>query len=153
MIIPLIGLTVRGIQMLQEKFNFGENSPTINSTRVIVAVLFLSVMSIINFFSWRAIDKYHHYRGMRPDIRQLNSEYDFGKSLVLIRGNYPDYQSAWVYNPLDPYADKPIYAFDRNSFVRAQLINAYPDRRIWIIEGPSITRGPFKIVEGPLHPR
>ncbi len=149
MLVPLIGLTVRGIQMLQEKFNFGEISSP-NSKRVIVAVMALSLLSLINFFPWRAIDKYHHYRGMRPDIRELAKKHDFGKSLVLIRGDYSDYQSAWSYNPIDFKADAPIYAWDRNRDIRTQLLNAYPDRPVWIINGPSMTKTNFKVVEGPL---
>ena len=150
MIIPLIGLTVRGIQMLQEKVEPGSTSSTFNSTRVIVVVLFLSLMSIINFFPWRAIDKYHHYRGSRPDILKLSKEFNFGKSLVLIRGNSSDYQSAWVYNPLDPNADAPIFAWDRSQHLRNQLLNAYHDRPVWIINGPSITKTGFKVVKGPV---
>ncbi len=150
MIVPLMGLTVRGIQMLQENSKIGTSDVHFNSTRVVVAFLSLSLMALLNFFPWRAIDKYHHYRNMRPDIRQLAVKYNFGKSLVLIRGDYPDYQSAWVYNPLDPKADAPVYAWDRNSEIRTQLLNAYPDRPVWIINGPSITNTNFKVSEGPL---
>lgn len=150
MLIPLLGLTVRAVQMLQEKFETGQSGSTINATRVIVAVLALSMLTVINFIPWRAIDKYHHYRGMRPDIRYLAERYEFGKSLVLIRGDYPDYQSAWAYNPLDPKADAPIYAWDLNLDVRTQLLKAYPERPVWIINGPSITNANFKVDKGPI---
>ena len=150
MLIPLVGLTVRAVQMLQEKFETGQSGSTINATRVIVAVLAVSMLTVINFLPWRAIDKYHHYRGMRPDIRYLAQRYEFGKSLVLIRGNYPDYQSAWAYNPLDPQADAPVYAWDQNLDVRAQLLKAYPERPVWIINGPSITNANFEVDKGPI---
>jgi hypothetical protein len=150
MIIPLIGLAVRGIQMLQEKFEIGASGLPLNSTRVIVAIFSLSLISLFNFFPWRAIDKYHHYRGMRPDIRELAKKHDFGKSLVLIRGDSSDYQSAWSYNPIDFRADAPIYAWDRNSDIRTRLLNEYIDRPVWIINGPSITNTNFEVTEGPL---
>jgi hypothetical protein len=87
---------------------------------------------------------------MRPDIGQLEREYRFGKSLVLIHGNYPDYQSAWVFNPLNPKAGAPIYAWDKSLDIRTQLLNAYPDRPIWIIHGPSVTKANYKVIKGPL---
>ena len=118
---------------------------------MIVAVLSLCMLTLVNYFPWRAIDKYHHYLRMRPDIRYLAKEYGFGRSLVLIRGNsHPDYASAWIYNPLDLHADAPVYAWDRNPEVRAQVLKAYPDRPVWLVNGPSITHRGFKVVGGPL---
>jgi hypothetical protein len=146
MVVPLAALTARGIEFLEASFKDGSQSP-----RVMAAVLSLSVLALVNFFPWRAIDKYHHYLGMRPDIRYLERQHGFGKSIVLIRGNlHPDYHSAWVYNPSDPYAEVPVYAWDRNPKVRAQLLRAYADRPVWIVDGPSITRGGFQVVAGPL---
>ena len=154
MVIPLVALTVRGIQFLETTFQNATAGSTNQTTRVMAAVLSLSMLALINFFPWRAIDKYYHYLGMRPDIRYLDQKHDFGKSIVLIRGNsHPDYQSAWVYNPSDPYADAPIYAWDQNPQVRAQVLRAYPDRPIWIVNGPTITRGGFQVLAGPLSAR
>jgi hypothetical protein len=58
-----------------------------------------------------------------------------------------------VYNPIDLHADATIYAWDRSADVRDALIRAYPDRPVWVIDGPTRTHGAFKIVEGPLPPR
>lgn len=152
MVIPLAALTVRGIQFLETSF-VGPGSAK-QGTRVMAGVLSLSVLALVNFFPWRAIDKYHHYLGMRPDIRYLEKQHGFGKSIVLIRGNlHPDYHSAWVYNPSDPYAEVPVYAWDRNTKVRDQLLRAYPDRPIWIVNGPTLTRAGFQVVAGPLSAR
>jgi hypothetical protein len=118
---------------------------------VIVALLTLSALSLVNYFPWRAIDKYHHYLGMRPDIRNLAKEHQFGKSLVLIRGNaFPDFASAAIYNPLDLHSDTPVYAWDRDSVSRTQILKAYADRPVWIIDGPSITHSGFNVVTGPM---
>ena len=133
--------------MLKEKWDFGKIRSLFNSQRVIVAVVALSLLSLINFFPWRAIDKYHHYRGMRPDIRELAKKYDFGKSLVLIRGDYSDYQSAWSYNPIDFKANVPIYAWDRSKDIRTRLLNAYPDRPVWIVHGLSMTNGGYQVIK------
>ena len=143
MLVPLVVLTARGIQFLE--------GTVVRTPVVMVAVLSLCFFTLVNYFPWRAIDKYHHYRGMRPDIRYLQKEYNFEKSLVLIRGDQqPDYASAVIYNPLDLYTDMPVYAWDKNSKVRAELLKVYQDRSIWIVNGPTITHGPFKVIAGPL---
>ena len=159
MIIPCVALTVHGIQFLEKKLdsNGFKTSGAISFSqngRVLMMALSLCVMTLINYFPWRAIDKYHHYLGMRPDIRYLSRQYDFGKSLVLIRGErFPDYASAAIYNPVDLLAAAPVYAWDRNPEVRARALSAYADRSVWIIDGPSITGAGFKVVEGPIPAR
>jgi len=154
MIIPCVALTVRGIQFLEEKLNHGPAGFTEDGARVIISVLSLCALTLVNYFPWRAIDKYHHYLRMRPDIHHLARQYNFGKSLVLIRGErFPDYESAAVYNPLDLRAAAPVYVWDRNPEVRAKALNAYADRTVWIIYGPSITGAGFRVVEGPLAAR
>jgi hypothetical protein len=179
MLIPCVALTVRGIQFLMSALESGPTgaksgerraksreqraeSRGLNSTlyalgstlegaRVTVAVLSLCLLTLVNYFPWRAIDKYHHYLGMRPDIRTLAKEYGFGKSLVLVRGNgFPDYASAAAYNPVDLRADAPVYAWDRSPEARAQLLEAYPDRPVWIVNSPSMTHRGFEVVGGPL---
>ena len=95
--------------------------------------------------------KYRHYRGMRPDVRYLAKEHDFGRSLVLVRGaRHPDYASAAVYNPIDLHANEPIYAWDASPEIRAALLKAYADRPVWILDGPSLTGAAYRIVAGPL---
>jgi 4-amino-4-deoxy-L-arabinose transferase-like glycosyltransferase len=154
MIIPLVVLTVRGMQSLGEKLQFIGLQSIPNNYAVILTVLCLCLLTLVNYFPWRAIDKYHHYRGMRPDIRYLAKKYEFGRSLVLIRGNArPDYASAAFYNPLDLHADSPVYAWDKSQNVRRNLLQAYPDRKVWVIDGPSLTRSGFKVVTGPILTR
>jgi hypothetical protein len=90
---------------------------------------------------------------MRADVRQLARQHQFGRSLVLVRGErHPDYASAATYNPIDLHADVPIYAWDVSPEIRANLLNAYPDRTVWIIDGPTLTGRGFEVVAGPLTP-
>ena len=153
-LVPCVVLTVRGIQLLERIFGSATIHNGDQDTRVMVAVLSLCIFTLLNYFPWRAIDKYHHYLRMRPDIRYLEKKYDFGKSLVLIRGeSYPDYASAAVYNPLDLQAETTIYAWDRNPEVRTQVLRAYSDRPVWIVNGPSITRSGYEVIEGPTMAR
>jgi hypothetical protein len=143
-ILPCAVLTVRGAQALAERLG-PHGFPA-----VVTGLLVLSLSAFVNVFPWRAIDKYHHYRGMRPDIRELDRRVDFGPSLVLIRGNrHPDYASAFPYNPLDLHASRPVFAWDRSPEVRARLLAAYPKRPVWTVEGPTVTGGGFRVVERP----
>ncbi|MDX1578746.1 MAG: hypothetical protein R3266_09675, partial [Gemmatimonadota bacterium] len=78
---------------------------------------------------------------------------DFGRGLVLVRGrHFPDYQSAAVYNPVDLEAPRPVYAFDAGPQARRALAEAFPDRPLWVVEGPQITGSGYEIVAGPLPP-
>ncbi len=152
MILPLVVLTARGLQVLHDKFDSGPKGAPLVGSRLMVGVLSLILMSVLNYFPWRAVDKYHHFWGMRPDIRSLAQENSFGKSLVLIRGreSHPDFASAAVYNPLDWNADAPVYAWDCNPAVRAQLLKVYSHRPIWIVDSPSMTGKGYQIVKGPI---
>jgi 4-amino-4-deoxy-L-arabinose transferase-like glycosyltransferase len=149
MIIPLVALSVRGIQYLGDQLAGGQANSEFVRTRILLAVFTLSIISLINYFPWRAIDKYFNYLGMRPDVRYIAQEYEFENSLVLIRGNeHPDYASAFVYNPVDLNSERPIYAWDRSSEVRAKLMEAFPDRQVWFIDGPSNSQSGYVISEG-----
>jgi 4-amino-4-deoxy-L-arabinose transferase-like glycosyltransferase len=138
MILPLAVLTIRGMDSLR-----GAN----------LAVLVLSLFALINYIPWRAIDKYHHYWNMRPDIRELAKKHSFGKSLVFIRGEtHPDYSSAAIYNPLDLNADAPIYVWYKNDEIREKLLQHYTGRTEWILNGPTITKDGYQIVFSPVAP-
>jgi len=152
-LVPLIVLTVKGIQFLQRSLAAGSTNP-LASTRVIVAVLALCFMSLINFFPWRALDKYHHYLNMRPDIAMLASAYHFGNGLVLIRGeSHPDYAAAWIYNPLNYRDAGTLYAWDKDAALRRQILNAFPERTVWLVDGPTLTYSGYQVVAGPLSAR
>lgn len=137
-LIPLIILTIRGIQFA---------GAILPNPRLMFALGALCALTLINYLPWRAMDKYYHYLRMSPDVLALAREHNFGKSIVLIRGeSHPDYASAWIYNSLNWYADAPVYAWNRDEQMCRQVIQAYSDRPLWVIEGPSITNGGYRIV-------
>ena len=141
MVVPLVALTVRGIHAMEREAG----------SRVWVAVAALTTMSLVNFVPWRAVDKYYHYRGMRADVRQLAAQYQFGDDLILVRGErFPDYASAFVENPIDLTSRTTIYAWDRNADLRADVLRAYLGRRVWFVDGPSLTGSGYRVVQGPV---
>jgi hypothetical protein len=139
---PLIILSVRGCEILSEKYD--------RAPYLIAALLAASVLA---YLPWRAIDKYHRYRLMRPDVRELAEQHRFGESLVIIRGRrHPDYASAVTYNPVDFNDPVPLYAWDQDrADLRKLAVDAFPDRPVYIIDGPSKTGRGFELRAGPLH--
>ena len=154
-IFPCIALTARAALVAVDGFSGAEPAQReANRVRVLAGVLALCVSAVICFVPWRAIDKYYHYRNMRPDMRRLAREHDFGRSIVLIRGRrHPDYASAAFYNPLDLKAAVPIYIWDRDPNVTRAALLEYSDRDAWIVDGPTVTGGGYRIVQGPVPVR
>jgi 4-amino-4-deoxy-L-arabinose transferase-like glycosyltransferase len=147
-IIPLVALTVRAIEWLGQIIAENDVETRLNP-RVILAAAMLCALSLTVYIPWRSLDKYHHYLEMQPDILELARRNDFKKSLVLIRGEeHPDYQSAWIYNPLNYEGDAPIYAWGKNAEVRRQLLQVYADRQVWTVDGPTRTGSGYQIVGG-----
>ncbi len=145
--LPGIVLSVRGLEILSAELD-GEGKK-----RALLAVLALSLSCLVSYFPWRAVDKYHHYRLMRPDIRELAEAHHFGRSLVIVRGNrHPDYASAVTYNPIDFDDPVPLYAWDQDQpELRRMAVEAYPDRPVYLVDGPSVTGRGFELRAGPLH--
>lgn len=143
---PCVALAARGAIELARA---GRGSD--EQGRVAWSLAMLSLLALINFFPWRSLDKYRHYRGMRPDLGRLSRELDWRDALVLVRGErHPDYASAAIFNPLELSADQPIYAWDRSWSARRAAVEAFADRPVWIVDGPSLTRRGYRVVAGPL---
>ncbi|HEX6135383.1 MAG TPA: hypothetical protein VFZ24_15540 [Longimicrobiales bacterium] len=155
-LVPCIALVARAPAVLAQRFDT-DLRPAHRSTlhdRLLAGMLALSLSALICFFPWRALDKYYHYRNMRPDVRQLAAAHDFGRSIVLVRGaRRVEYASAAIYNPLDLQADAPVYIWDRDPRITRDALLAYEDRPVWILDGPTATGGGFRVVAGPLRAR
>ena len=144
-LLPATVLTARGLEWLQG------TARGLGGVRVPAAIGALALLAVCLYIPWRSADKYYHYLHMRPDVVRLAEQRGFGRSLVLIRGaRFPDYASAAIYNPLDLRANAPVYAWDRSPRVRAEVLKAYADRPVWIVDGPSLTHAGFRVAAGPV---
>ena len=142
-IVPLCALTVSGVRAL------APDAPT--KDRASLGVAALSVAAMLTFMPWRAVDKYWHFRRMEPGIARLANANKMDGALVLVRGQrHPDYHGAAIFNPLDLRGERTVFAWDRNRAVRAEAVSAYPQRQVWIVDGPSITRRGYEVRAGPL---
>ena len=141
-LIPCLLLTARGIEWLVSESRDGGLVPA--------AVGALMLCAVVSFFPWRAIDKYHGYRGMSPSLERLAEQNDFDGDLVFIRGTlHPDFNGAALLNPIDGNLEGTLYAWEGVPGARAALEAAFPGRRTWVIEGPSSTGGGYRVVERP----
>jgi hypothetical protein len=140
MIVPLIALTAHGIHQL-DRWTGG---------RAVAAAAALIAISLVTFLPWRALDKYQGFRGMGGQIRRLAAEHQFGADLVLVRGRrFPDYASAATENPIDLASPRTIYVWDRDEETRWAAIDAYADRRVWLVDGPTVTGQGYQVASGP----
>ncbi|MBP6214171.1 MAG: hypothetical protein KA447_14120 [Pyrinomonadaceae bacterium] len=150
-IIPLIVMTVRGFEWLAKSFQTANASSWRYDPRAVIVLATLCIISLISYIPWRASDKYYRYLEMQPGISRFSRQFDSEKSLVLIRGNeHPDYQSAWIYNPIDFDGGGTLYAFDKSPKILTELLKKYSDRKIWVVNGPTIANGEYRIESGPL---
>jgi hypothetical protein len=153
LILPCVVLTVRGAQALAARFR--EKGLQLASERVWAFIALATLLGFVNTLPWRGLDKYHNYRGIRPDLWSLTRKYDFGHTLVLVEGPaWPDYAATIPFNPpsVAPDAPGPIFARDVDPATTERLRHYYADRPIWILAGPSVTGRGFEVIAGPLPP-
>jgi len=149
-LIPMVVLSIRGVQELQRQWVDSGGTPII-TPRIWTFVVVASLVAFTNFLPWRSLGKYHHYRGMRPDVHRLAQNYKFGHSLVFVRErDKSDYPSAFIFNPATLDSPGTIYVRDGGPVERMDLAKQFPDRKIWIVSGSSDLGGPFTVLDGPL---
>lgn len=147
-LVPCLVLTTRGLEFLA---GVAEQAGHGSGVRVMAGAAALVGASLFAFLPWRAVDKYHHYRGMQPGPRALAAAPGMENAVLLIQGRrHPDFASAVVYNPIDLRERAPVFAWDQGLAVRAGLAAAYPDRSFWIVAGPTVTGRGYEILAGPL---
>jgi hypothetical protein len=145
-LIPCLALAARGIESADAALHRLSRGGAAGAAAALLAAL-----ALVLFIPWRGIDKYWHYRGMRPDVRTMAATGQFDGDLVMIRGQrHPDYHGAAVFNPINLAAAVPVYAWDRGPATDSALFAAYPHRRVWILDGPTRTGAGYRIVDGPL---
>lgn len=136
---PILVLISRGL--LQE-YNMlaGSNCRNIAGGALVLAVTLQCAFSVLNYWPWRALDKYYHYWGMSPSARTIANDPNFETTLFLVRGQqHPDYSSAMIYNPIDISTGGPLFAWDKNASVRQRLQEEFSDWDIVTLEGPTLT--------------
>lgn len=148
-IAPCIVLAARGAIVLGETL---EEDHAGARRGVMLACVAASASALLLFVPWRCVDKYWHYRHMSGEVRSLLDVEGMDGGVVLLHGSHhPDYGAAAVFNPADVTGSKDtIYAWDRSLAISLAVVDAYAGRKLWLVEGPQITKKGFVVVAGPL---
>jgi hypothetical protein len=114
--------------------------------RTSVAVFFLwSAFWWIGFYHWKqSPDSWmarrqwvaNDYLGQRP-----------GKHLVLVRYGDHNVHEEWVYNGADLAAQKVIWARDLGNDRNQDLLEAFKDRQVWVVEPEGKSKEPMPYVK------
>lgn len=148
-IAPCIVLAMRGVLQLARSVD--DRWPGARP-KVVAAALFASVSATALFVPWRAVDKYHDYRGANADFARLVEAEGIEGGLVLVHGNHhPEYGAAADLNPLDiEGSDETVFAWDRKLDTSLAVLDAFAPEKVWLVEGPSITEDGYRVVLGPV---
>ena len=132
-LIPLVVLTVRGIQELQCRWA-KSGADSLNAVRVAGFVALATLVAFTNFMPWRSLGKYYRYRGMSADIARLATKCEFQRDLVFIEDE-EDYSAAFVWNPPSLDSAQTIYARYPGMERIATVSQKFPDRSVRIVTG------------------
>jgi 4-amino-4-deoxy-L-arabinose transferase-like glycosyltransferase len=149
--VPLLVLVWRGAETLAAHFEEPEAR-----ARVWALAALATLSGVLNVVPWRSLDKYKNYRGTRADIGRLAAQHHFGRALVFVRSRqWPDYACAVPYLPprFDREAPGPLYVQDLGPALNEKVVRYYSDRPVWVLDGPTKSRGgPVRVAAGPLPP-
>jgi dolichyl-phosphate-mannose-protein mannosyltransferase len=144
-IVPLVILTLRGAVGLVERWSPAGSQV---GPRLALALTGASLMALLTMVPWRAATKHYRYRNIGGDLRRLGDERGMAGGLVFVRSDRrEDYQSAFNLNPAPLTGRGPIYAWDHDSAGRERVVQAFPDRPVWVVQR---REGGFEVTAGPL---
>ncbi|HWP45268.1 MAG TPA: glycosyltransferase family 39 protein [Blastocatellia bacterium] len=151
-LIPMVVLTVRGVQIIQERL-IVRGVTAQAARRVTLFAAAASLLAFINIMPWRSLGKYYHYRGMSAAVRHLAESHGFHNGLVFVRPLHKeDYASAFIYNPPTLESTETIYALDAGEASRKALLERFPGRSVWFIGNSPGDGGRFELLAGPYPP-
>ena len=151
MFVPLVIWSVGGLRVLVERLDRGAPSSIIGA-RIGASTALLGAASILVFTSWLAFNKYPNMRGYHGDYVKMSTMEEFENALIFVSSvGEPEYGSAFI--TLDPTfsSSKPIFALDLGAQKNARLIAAYPERKIYFVEGRNHQADRIAITRGPLN--
>lgn len=135
--VPCLWFTLRGLRALEER--------SAAPARALVFTACAVLGALVCWFPWRAFDKYHGYRGIRP-LEGLEMERLRG-ALVLVGGErHPDFAAAALLNRFDWASEAPVFAWCRADDAQrlSELRAAFPERTLWRLD-PGTTGGPVRL--------
>ncbi len=150
---PLVLLSVRGMALACARWSTRGVLESAVVPRVAAVVVLASLSAVLTMIPWRAVGKYHGYRGIRSTVRDLAAAEGIADALVFVRSSRKsDYQMAFSENPVPLDGRGNVYARDLGPAKRAAVIQAFPNRPIWVIGPANLEQPTLAILDGPLPP-
>jgi len=150
-LVPMVVLSAFGILVCAEKAEY-LFPDRLAAQRIGAGVALLCLCSLAVFVNWLGFNKYHpEFRGYHSDYQMLAKREDLKNSLVFVAADSAEeYENAFWLNDFRPQSDQPLFAKDLDLETNLQVASAYPERKIFFVEGRSEERGTAEIVRGPL---
>lgn len=147
--VPLIVLSARGLDAAASRVASLVASA---AGRVLAAAGAASLAGVLLVVPWRAITKYHHYRGMNASVRDLIHAGAFGDGLVLVRGAgdatpFARYSAAGIFNAPLPGSAGPVFARDLGPASRHAVECAFPGRPVLLLDTSRLPDQPAVLIE------
>jgi hypothetical protein len=122
----------------------------LGSALLLRLAMLASILGAPVTLTMRSVIKYDDYRGMTREMEQLARDEGFARDLVLVRGDvFSDVSGGLILNPPALEGPGPLYFREVGGQDLERLRERFPGRRLWVVDGPSITRGAPRVVSGP----
>lgn len=119
--------------------------------RLTALLLMLGVASVAVFESWLSFNKYPDINSYHADYLALSRQDELRKALVFVHIEKPErFGSAFWLNDFGDGADTPLFAIDLGAEVNRRVAAAYPERKIFLVEGRSARYSRATVVAGPI---
>ena len=111
-----------------------------------------SLAGVMLVVPWRAITKYHHYRGMNASVRDLIRADHLGDALVLVRrapgpAPFGRYSAAGIFNAPVLGSRGAVFARDLGPASRRAVECAFPGRPVRLLDTSGLPDAPASLIE------
>ena len=149
-LVPLLILTCQGIGTCVQTISRLLPDALV-AHRIGAGVAFLCLCAVFVFESWLGFNRYPEINGYHDDYRELARQDQFQNSLVFIHLSADkEYGSAFWLNDFNPNSERPLFARDLGASVNRKTAAAYPERKIFFVNGRSKESPHVIITSGPL---
>lgn len=149
-LVPMVVFSVFGLMTFVGRL--GHVFPgAMAGTRITLLVGLLGIGSILIFESWVSFNKYPGINGFHTDYLTMSRQEKLRNALVFIRSDRDEeFGSAFWINDFHPEAETPLFARDLGPETNRLVAASYPDRPVFLVDGPSEKVPQVVVREGPI---
>lgn len=149
-LVPLLIMTCQGIRTcIQTSSRILPDAMV--AQRISAGVAFLCFCSVFVFESWLGFNRYPEINEYHAEYQELAQQDQFQNSLIFINLSNDDaYGSAFWLNDFSPNSTSPLFARDLGTSKNREIAAAYPERKIFFVNGRSEESPHVTLARGPL---